>query len=111
MRIEINNSNAYELEWVKPSGGPVSFHRGDCDPPNVANPVIRICATLTGEELLDTLIHEFLHASAFQILDEEYVAKTATDMARELTRLGWEKRSGATLRPLPDAPRADGPRS
>ena len=88
MRI---NGNDYILEWVQPRGGPVAFHRGDCDPPEATNPTIRICATLQGEELLDTLIHECLHASAFQILDEEYVLATATDIARELWALGWRR--------------------
>ena len=85
--VTINGHN-YRLEWVQPSGGPVAFHRGDCDSPDVPNPTVRICSTLRGEEKLDTLIHEFLHASAWQILSEDYVGTTATDIARELTRLG-----------------------
>lgn len=41
---------------------------------------------------LDTVIHEVLHASLPPI-DETYVAETATDIARILMRLGWQKQS------------------
>lgn len=48
---------------------------------------IEICKGQTGERLLDTLIHEFLHA-AFRDLDEESVTEAATDLARYLTKNG-----------------------
>jgi hypothetical protein len=39
---------------------------------------------------LDVLIHEALHA-AYPSLDEYYVNRGATDIARLLWRLGWRK--------------------
>lgn len=48
---------------------------------------IEIAKGQTGTRLLDTLIHEFLHA-AFPDFDESTVTEVATDMAKYLERNG-----------------------
>ncbi len=37
-------------------------NRGDCDPPDVPKKEIRVLSTLTGEERLEVLVHEMVHA-------------------------------------------------
>lgn len=58
-------------------------HNGECDPPDETGKEIRIDQAARGKQLLDNLIHEMIHA-AFWHIDEEYVTKLATDMAREI---------------------------
>lgn len=60
---------------------------GDCQPPKTAAKEIRISAQVRGELLLDTLVHELLHAAGWN-LSEEFVAEFASDVARVLWRLG-----------------------
>jgi hypothetical protein len=48
---------------------------------------IEIAKGQSGERLLDTLCHEYLHA-AFRDLDEESVTESATDLARYLIKNG-----------------------
>lgn len=49
---------------------------------------IRIDASLHGKDRLDTEIHEALHAE-YPDLDEEAIARGATDIARLLWRIGY----------------------
>lgn len=63
---------------------------GECDPPTKAKKEIRIADRLKGEEKLDTILHELLHSAGWHI-DEEFVAKFATDAARALTKLGYSE--------------------
>lgn len=63
---------------------------GECDPPSFKNKEIRIRSTLQDELLLDTTIHELLHAACWP-LDEDFVNRFATDAARVLWRLGYRK--------------------
>lgn len=63
-------------------------NRGTCDPPTCRDKTIRIAAYLRGEERLEVLIHEMLHAAGWHI-DEEFVTKFANDAARTLWRLGY----------------------
>ena len=60
---------------------------GDCD---YAGRVIRIGASLKGLELLDTCIHEALHA-CFPDLGEDAVDQTSEDIAVWLWAEGWRK--------------------
>lgn len=62
--------------------------RGECDPPDKPNKEIRVLERLVGEERLEVLVHEMLHAASWH-LDEEYVKQFAQDMARNLTKLGY----------------------
>jgi len=64
---------------------------GRCDPPDKPNKTITINSRLRGEELLDTIIHEVLHAASWDVLDEGFVEQTATDLARILWKLGYRK--------------------
>ena len=63
-------------------------NRGDIDPPHVAAKAIRIDAALSGEERLEVLLHEFIHAAGWH-LDESFVEQFAADAARALWRLGY----------------------
>lgn len=62
---------------------------GECDSPGCKNPEIRIKAGLDQQVMLEVLIHEMLHASAWLALSEEYVTVTARDIAHILYDLGW----------------------
>lgn len=71
------------LEFVKP------FRlKGECQAPTTPRKTIKVRASLKGELRLDTLIHEMLHAADWS-KDEEWVNETATDIARNLWRLGY----------------------
>jgi len=58
---------------------------GDC---NSDTKTIRIAKGLSTETEMDTIIHECLHAAGWHI-DEEFVGRFATDVARVLTELGF----------------------
>ena len=66
--------------------------KGETDAPNQPKPEIRIRKHLRGLMLLDTLIHEGLHATLWD-LDDDAVHATASDIARLLWRLGYRKQS------------------
>jgi hypothetical protein len=61
---------------------------GNCDPPDVPHKSIRINRSLEGEEKLETIIHECLHAANWHYA-EESLAQAAEDIARVLWRLGY----------------------
>lgn len=63
-------------------------NRGDCDAHDAAAKEIRISSALRGEERLEVLVHEMLHAANWH-LDEEFVEAFAVDVARVLWRLGY----------------------
>lgn len=65
-------------------------NRGDCAPPDRKGKEIRISSNLGGEERLEVLIHEFVHAAGWH-LDEAFVERFAEDVARELWRLGYRE--------------------
>ena len=64
--------------------------RGDCDPPDVKNKMIRIAEDLPPSEELEVTIHEALHACDWY-KDEEWVELAAKDISRMLFRLGWRR--------------------
>ena len=70
---------------------PNMANRGDCDPPTQTNKEIRISNELRGEERLEVLIHELVHAAGWHI-DESFVERFGRDVARILARLKY--RSG-----------------
>lgn len=90
MRVKILN-RFWNLRFV-PNLGTRNGDRiyGDCSPPTDKNKEIRIWQGAKGEEELDTIIHECLHASGW-ILDEEFVNDFANDCARILWKLGYRK--------------------
>lgn len=67
---------------------PNMANRGDCDAPTTPNKEIRIASNLRGEERLEVLIHEMVHAAGWHI-DEEFVERFAGDAARALRRQGY----------------------
>lgn len=83
---------AYDLEW-----GVVldPFPRGEvgqCAHPMSSDEerLIYVRAGVHEQLLLDTLLHEMLHAAAWA-LDEDVVAEYATEAARVLYSLGWRR--------------------
>ncbi len=62
--------------------------RGHCDPPDKPKKEILILERLKGEERLEVLIHEQVHAAGWH-LDEGYVKQFSIDLARNLTKLGY----------------------
>jgi hypothetical protein len=58
---------------------------GDC---NADKKTIRVAKGMSSELELDTVIHECLHAAGWHI-DEEFVGRFATDVARILADLGY----------------------
>tara|TARA_Y100001973_G_C5209184_1_gene344068 strand:- start:2492 stop:2971 length:480 start_codon:yes stop_codon:yes gene_type:complete len=60
---------------------------GECDQIGVPDKAIWVATQQRPVDVLDTLIHELLHA-ALPDLCEEAVEETATDIARVLNRLG-----------------------
>lgn len=63
-------------------------NRGDCDPPQQARKEIRVSSSLRGEERLEVLLHELVHAAGWH-LDETFVERFGRDAARVLWRLGY----------------------
>jgi len=55
--------------------------RGMCDSPDTPGKRIQVLKRLKGEELLEVLLHEAIHACVWD-LDEEAVAELAADIAR-----------------------------
>lgn len=82
MRIRILNK-CWQLRFAPNLG-----NRGDCDGPSTKNKEIRVSTMLRGEERLEVLIHELLHAASWHI-DEAFVEQFAHDAARTLWRLGY----------------------
>jgi hypothetical protein len=74
---------------------PNMANRGDCDPPNQPGKEIRVSSALHGEERLEVLLHEFVHAAGWHI-DETFVERFASDAARALWRLGYRDEEGVT---------------
>ena len=64
--------------------------RGSCDPPTKPNKEIKILSSLRGQEFLEVLLHEILHAALWD-LDEQAVSETAEDAARAIWREFNEK--------------------
>ncbi len=73
----------WKLQFVSPKDS-----RSVCDGAHVKNKEIRVARGLKGEERLEVLIHELLHACDWNRA-EEHVETVAKDIARVLTRLGY----------------------
>ena len=83
-QVRIKNKN-WKIRLVMTKDMPRSY--GECDDPTVAKPEIWINQNLGQKDLLDTTIHEVLHATHPE-LAEESVAETATIIAKVLYKLG-----------------------
>lgn len=62
---------------------------GQCDSPSVRNPKILVYRNSDRRNLVNTLLHEVLHAVRPE-LSEEAVTETADVLERALNRLGYE---------------------
>lgn len=66
-------------------------NHGDCQHPNATEKEIRILSGLRGDQLMETVIHEVLHAANWH-LDEEFVTEFAHDVTKILKRKSlWDK--------------------
>jgi len=84
MRVVIRNK-AYQFQFVpKIEQGA----KGMCDSPSAAGKRIRVLERLSGQDRLETIIHEILHACYWD-MDEEAIHHPAADIARILWRLGY----------------------
>lgn len=63
---------------------------GECDHPEKLNKAIRIKDGMNEFDTLDSIIHEATHAAGWHV-DEEFVSRFATDVARILIRLGYRR--------------------
>ena len=61
---------------------------GFCTDPGLPGATIQIAAGLSPDDLLESIIHEALHAAAYKLLSEYWVQETAHDIATLLLRLG-----------------------
>jgi hypothetical protein len=66
----------------------LALNRGECDPPDKLGKEIRVLKRLKGEERLEVLIHEQLHAADWH-KSEEWIEQVSKDIARNLTKLGY----------------------
>lgn len=63
---------------------------GHCEPPGSGRPTMFIPVEGDAKHDLDTIVHEILHAGAWD-LSEEAVGQIAGDIAKVLWRLDWRK--------------------
>jgi len=63
---------------------------GACSQPTDKNKAIWIDKRLKGEHELEILLHEMMHACDWQ-KDEEFIGRSAKDIARALWRIGFRK--------------------
>ena len=71
---------------------PLRNSHGTCTDPAERSPTITIANNLDDLGTLEAILHEGLHASAYQLLSEEYVETTAHDLARLLARMGYKRK-------------------
>jgi hypothetical protein len=83
MRIRIHNKH-WNVRFV--SEAELGRDYGSCDPPHVRGKQIAVRDDLRGRELVDTIIHESLHAGAWHQLDEAFIERLATDVSKLLWR-------------------------
>lgn len=77
--------------WGMIFGGTGPNEDGRCDAPEIPNRRICLRKSLRGDDLLETVIHEVVHAAAFHV-DEEYVTEFAADLTRILkTKAIWSR--------------------
>lgn len=86
--LKINKKN-WKIRIVKSTDmSPRSL--GECDHPEYAKPEIWVKRTQKPIDLMDTIIHEVLHAIRPE-LSEEAVLDTATTIAKALWKLNYRK--------------------
>ena len=86
IRVKIGRQY-WKLMFVKSLSGAY----GETDSPAGKNKTIRVRRRLKQDVLLDTIIHELLHASEWAA-GEEWIDKLATNMSQVLILAGWSRR-------------------
>lgn len=81
--IKLDGKN-WKVRFVKKSTCPKGCW-GDC---TEKNRTMRVRTDLSDTNMLDTFLHEMLHAAAFRMFSEEWVCETATAMAKALVKSG-----------------------
>ena len=84
MKVVLGDLQLWQIDIVKRC----EMHKevwGDC---NDKTKRIRVRGDLSDRNFLDTFLHEMLHACAFVPLSEEFVERTASQMARALLASG-----------------------
>jgi len=74
----------WNLRFVKP----MRDCRGKCFPPDESGKEIRVNRNLEGQERLEVILHELLHAANWH-LDESFVEQCAADISKILWKLGY----------------------
>lgn len=87
MQVTLGNNDKWKIEFVQKAGLPKKTW-GDC---NNKTKVIRVRTDLCDLNVLDTFLHEMLHASNYVCFSEEFVEQTATQMAKALLESGLIK--------------------
>jgi len=87
MQVKLGNNETWTVRFVKKKDMPRKTW-GDC---NNKQKTIRVRTDLCDLNVLDTLIHEMLHASNYVCFSEEFVNQTATQMAQALLKSGLVK--------------------
>jgi hypothetical protein len=89
--LKINNK-IWKIRIVK-STEMSPYSLGECDDPKYAKPEIWVKRSQKPIDLMDTIIHEVLHAIRPE-LSEEAVLETATTVAKALWKLNYRKMPG-----------------
>lgn len=79
----------WKLKLVDGRKMPTSL--GECEPPDSPRKEIRVRKNLRGLEMLDTCIHEMLHAADWTKDEDDWIAPVATDIAKALWKLGFRR--------------------
>lgn len=89
--IRINKKN-WKIKIVKSAELPNNI-LGECDDPKYSKPEIWVKRSLKPLDLMDTIIHEVVHAVRPE-LSEEAVIQTANAISKALWKLNYRKLSG-----------------
>lgn len=99
MKLKINGK-----EWTINYRKSIAGDRfGDSDHPDEDKPEIRICSKIKEKDMLDTEIHELLHANC-SFLDEDVIEATATSIAGFLWRRKYRRKGGEKVRDGKESP-------
>jgi hypothetical protein len=88
IKIKINNK-MWKVKIVKSTDLAAASY-GECDHPTYAKPEIWVKRSLKPIDMMDTIIHELIHAIRPE-LSEEAVLETATTIAKGLWKLKYRK--------------------
>jgi len=87
MKANLGNGESWQIQIVNKKDMPKKTW-GDC---NDKTKTIRVRQDLCDLNFLDTFLHEMLHASNYVCFSEEFVERTASQMAKALLASGMIK--------------------